>query len=47
MNQAQVCRSKVASGRKVGGLIRSLIKVRGLQIEGVRVLYEALIVPVV
>ena len=40
------CRRKVASGRKVAGVIRSLFNARGLQLERARVLLERLLVPV-
>ena len=40
------CRMKVSSGRKVGSPIRSLVNARSLQIEGVRMLHEALFMPV-
>ena len=37
---------KMASWRRVVGAIRSLVNVRDLQLEGDRVLYETLFVPV-
>ena len=40
------CR-KVASGRTVAGVIRSLVKARSLQLECARVLHESLLVPVI
>ena len=39
------CFRKLVSGRKVAGTIRSVINVRGLQLECVRMLHEALLVP--
>ena len=41
-----VCRSKVASGRRVAGTIRSLVNGRVLQLDFVTVLHETLLVPV-
>ena len=41
----QCCR-KVASGRRIAGVIRSLVNVRGLQLQCARVLHETLLVPV-
>ena len=41
------CSRKVASGRRVAGAIRSLVKSRSLQLEFTRVLHESLLVPVV
>ena len=41
------CRMKMASGRKVAGVIRCLVKARGLQHDYAKVLYEELLVPVV
>ena len=40
------CRRKVTSGRRVAGVIRSLVNARDLQIECARVLHETLLVPV-
>ena len=40
------CCWKVASDRKVAGTIRSLVNVRGLQLECARVLHEEFPVPV-
>ena len=40
------CSSKVASGRRVAGAIRSLVNTRSLQLECARVLHESLLVPV-
>ena len=40
------CSRKVASGRKVTGVIRSLVNARDLQIELPRVLHETLLVTV-
>ena len=40
------CSRKVASGRKVAGAIRSLVKARDLQLECARVLHKTLLVPV-
>ena len=37
------CCKKVANGRKVGGVIRSLTNVRSLQLEHGRVLYKAML----
>ena len=36
----------MASGRRVVGAIRSLVNARDLHLEGVRVLHETLLVPV-
>ena len=41
-----VCHRKVASGRKVGGVIRSQVNARGQQLECARGLQETLVVPV-
>ena len=41
------CSRKVASGSRVAGAIRSLIKARVLQLECARVLHETLLVPVI
>ena len=38
---------KVASGRRVAGVIRSLVNARDLQLECTRVFYETLLVPVI
>ena len=48
MNRVQMmqCCRKVANGRKVASVIRSLVNVKGLQLECARVLYETLLVPV-
>ena len=47
MNQAQVRQSrKVESGRRVTGIIRSLVKARSLQLECAMVFHELLLVPV-
>ena len=40
------CSMKVAFGRRLGGVIRSLVNARDLQLECARVLHEALLVPV-
>ena len=40
------CNRKVASRRRVAGVIRSLVNARDLQIECVRVLHEMLLVPI-
>ena len=40
------CHRKVASGRRVAGVIKSLVNARDLQLECARVLYESLLVPV-
>ena len=40
------CCKKVASGRRIAGVIRSLVNVRGLQLQCARVLHETLLVPV-
>ena len=40
------CRRRVEIGRKVAGVIRSLVNVRSLQLECTRALHEALLVPV-
>ena len=40
------CSKKVASGRRVAGVIRLLVNDRDLQLESARVLYELLVVPV-
>ena len=40
------CRRRVTRGRRIAGIIRSLITIRGLQLECVRVLHETLFVPV-
>ena len=36
----------MARGRRVAGAIRSLVNARSLQLKGVRVLHESLMVPV-
>ena len=36
----------MASGRRVAGAIRSLVNVKGLQLECARILHESLFVPV-
>ena len=48
INRVQMmhCRMKVASGRRVAVDIRSLVNVRGLQLQCARFLNEALVVPV-
>ena len=48
MNQVQMrqCCRNVANRRSVAGAIRSLVNVRGLQLECVSVLYEILLLPV-
>ena len=38
------CNRKVASGRRIAGVIRSLVNARDLQLEYVRVLQETLLV---
>ena len=43
-DEAECCRN-VASGRRVAGAIRSLVKARGLQLEWARVLHETLFMP--
>ena len=40
------CRRKVASERRVASAIRSLVSVRGIQLECARVLHDALLMPV-
>ena len=40
------CYRKVASRKKVSGAIRSLVNVRGLQLECARILDEGLVIPV-
>ena len=40
------CSGKVASGRRVSGVIRSIVNARDLQIECARVLHETMLVPV-
>ena len=40
------CNKKVASRRRVAGATRSLVNVGDLQLEGARVLYETLLLPV-
>ena len=40
-----VCRRKVAIGRKIADVMRSLVNARGLQLECARVLHEGLLVP--
>ena len=40
------CRRKAANGRRVGSVIRSLVNVRGLQLECARVFHETLLVSV-
>ena len=40
------CSRKVASGRRVAGVIRSLVNTRALQLECARVFHETLFVPV-
>ena len=42
----QRCRRMVASGRKITGIIRSLVNVRDLQLECARVLHKTSLVPV-
>ena len=44
-DRAECCR-KVASGRKVAGMIKSLVNARDLRVECARVLHETLLVPV-
>ena len=39
-------RKKVANGRRVAGVIRSLVNGSSLQLECARVLHESLLVPV-
>ena len=39
------CRKKMASGRMVGGNIRSLVNGRGLQLQCAWALHESLLVP--
>ena len=41
------CSRKVASGRKVAGAIRSLVKFMDIQLECARFLHETLLVPVI
>ena len=41
------CGRKVVSGRRVAGVIRSLVKAKDLQLECARVLHETLVVPVI
>ena len=40
------CSRKMTSGRKVVGVIRSLVNARSLQLECAKVLHESLLVPV-
>ena len=40
------CSRKVASGRRVVGVIRFLVNARVLQLEYARVLHETLLVPI-
>ena len=40
------CGTKVVSGRRVAGAIRSVVNARSLQLEYARVLHESLLVPV-
>ena len=40
------CSRKVASGRKVAGVIKSFVNARDLQLECAGVLHETLILPV-
>ena len=40
------CNSKVASGRRVAGAVRSLVNARSLQFECASVMHESLLVPV-
>ena len=40
------CNRKVASGRRVAGVIRSLVNARSLQLDCARVLHESFLVPV-
>ena len=40
------CSRKVASGRRVAGVMRSLVNARSLQLECARILHELLLVPV-
>ena len=40
------CSRKVVGGRKVAGIIRSLVNARSLQLDCARVLHESLLVPV-
>ena len=48
MNRVQMrqCRRKVASGRKVAGVIRPLVNARGLPLECANILHEASLMPV-
>ena len=39
------CRRKVASGRRVGGTIRSLVNTKGLKLDCAKVLRESLLMP--
>ena len=43
-SDVDVCRRKVASGRKVAGAIRFLVNAWGLQLDCARVLHERLLV---
>ena len=48
-NQVEMKQSapkKVASGRRVAGVTRSLVNARGLYLECARILHESLFVPV-
>ena len=45
--EAESCRRKVASGRRIAGAIRSLVNGRSLQLKCAKVLYETLLVTVV
>ena len=40
------CSRKVVSGRRVAGVIRSLVNARSLQLQCARVLHESLLIPV-
>ena len=42
LDKAEGCR-EVASGRRVGGAIRSLVNARDLQLECARILHETLL----
>ena len=44
-SEAECCK-KVASGRKVAGVIRSLVNERGLRLECARVFHETLLMSV-
>ena len=48
MNQVQMkqCIRKMASGRRVPGVIRSLVNAKDLQLDCARVLHETLLVTV-